>query len=67
MKYRRATWDAIVGCPIEGCDAEITVQIMYEPVESQGSYDLDIITNFPTLDLHMIEHGAEPVIEESDV
>lgn len=62
MRYRPHTEVYEAPCPIEGCDEKIDVVLEYAPTRD----GLDIDVTYPTLDLHLIEHGMAPVPREVD-
>lgn len=62
MRYRPLIQSFSAPCPIEGCDEEIDVVLEYAPTRA----GLDIDVTYPTLDLHLVEHGMAPVPREAD-
>lgn len=62
MRYRNLTETYEAPCPIAGCDEKIDVLLAYTGTED----GLDIDVTYPTLDLHLVEHGMEPLPREEE-
>lgn len=61
MKYKDGINKALIICPVESCDVILEAFIAY----STTPEGLDITTTFPGLDMHMVEHGCEPITEDT--
>lgn len=62
MRYREMTETYSAPCPIADCEERIDVVLAYSSTED----GLDIDVTYPTLDLHLVEHGMAPVPREVD-